>query len=254
MRKHEDRVAIITGGAGAIGFAIAQRLARGGARVATFDASGTATEAAGRLPGPRDAHLAVDVDVTDDVAVGNAVSAVVSRYGRVDILVNCAGIVLRHDGKKLSLREVEPDDWRRSIEINLTAVYLCARAALPAMCNRGWGRIVTISSQGGRTGGVFSSVDYGAAKAGVIGFSRTLAIEVGQFGITVNCVAPGRVRSPMTAHVGEQAQNEAFLGSLPVPRMAEADEIAAAVAFLCSDEAAYITGATLDVNGGGFMS
>ena len=131
--------------------------------------------------------------------------------------MNCAGIVLRTDGNKLGIRDIEPEAWRRSLDVNLTSVFLCARAVIPIMETRAWGRIVTISSQGGRTGGAFSSVDYGAAKAGVIGFSRTLAMEVGTHGITVNCVAPGRVKSPMTAHGAEQAQNETFLARLPSP-------------------------------------
>ena len=248
------RVAVITGGAGAIGSSIAQTLARDGVRIVLFDKDENARSAVEALPGGAGVHACVVVDVTEQHSVDAAVSQVMSRYSRLDILVNCAGIVLRTDGNKLGIRDIEPEAWRRSLDVNLTSVFLCARAVIPIMETRAWGRIVTISSQGGRTGGAFSSVDYGAAKAGVIGLSRTLAMEVGPHGITVNCVAPGRVKSPMTAHGAEQAQNETFLARLPIPRMADTSEIAATVAFLCSQEAGYITGATIDVNGGGFMA
>ncbi len=258
----ERRVAVVTGGAGAIGQAIAQSLATASITVALFDLSPAVGEmaadlnpAVGETAAPQGpvGHCGVEVDITEAQAVDAAVAAVTERYGRLDILVNCAGVALRPEGRKPTIAEVDADSWRRSIEVNLTSVFLCSRAVIPAMRAGGWGRIVTLSSQGGRTGGIFSSVDYGAAKAGVIGFSRTLAVEVGRYGITVNCVAPGRVRSPMTAYGSEEQANDAFLQSLPVARMAETSEVAAAVCFLCSEQAGYITGATLDVNGGGFM-
>jgi 3-oxoacyl-[acyl-carrier protein] reductase len=253
-RFHEGRVAIVVGGAGALGQAVAGALSERGAGVALVDASPTVHDAAellSRLGTGTSGHLA---DITDADSIEHAFAEVRERHGPAHMLLNCAGIAFRKDGRKVSAMDMTPEEWRRLIDVNLTGVFLSIRAALPMMRDLGWGRIVSISSQGGRTGGVFSSVDYGAAKAGVIGLSRTLAVEVGALGITVNCVAPGRVASEMTSYESERGQNAAWIESLPVRRMATPDEVAAAMVYLTSDAAAYITGATLDINGGGFMA
>lgn len=248
--RHDGRVAVVTGAANGIGRGVAQMLADGGATVALLDADPAVAQVAQEVG----AALGCEADVTDERSVAAAFGRVREQLGGVAILVNCAGVVHRRDGRKVATAELELAAWRWVLDVNLTGVFLCARAALDDMRAAGWGRIVSISSQGGRTGGVFSSVDYGASKAGVIGLSRTLAAEVGPHGITVNCVAPGRVETAMTAYASEQAQNDAYLSALPVPRMARVEEVAAAVAFLSSELAGYVTGATLDVNGGGFMA
>lgn len=247
------RVAMITGGLGDIGAAVAAELASRGARIALVDLgpSDGFDPAARGLPATTTCHRA---DVTDLVEMQAAAAAIVAAHGSIDILVNSAGIVVRRDGEKVPLAEMTAAEWERGIDVNLTGVFNSMRAAVPPMIERGWGRIVTLSSQGGRTGGQFSSVDYGAAKAGVIGLSRTLAVELGPQGITVNCIAPGRVSGEMTANPLEAEQNRGWLASLPVGRMANVAEVASAIAFLCSEEAGYITGATLDQNGGGFMA
>jgi 3-oxoacyl-[acyl-carrier protein] reductase len=252
--SHTGRVAVITGGAGGIGRAVAAELARRGARIALLDSdpdvlaiTHEATFASGTATG----HC---TNVADPDSVSRAIDEVLAAHHGADILVNCAGIVVRRNGKKIPAAEMTVAEWQRGIDVNLTGVFLCARAVLPAMKAARWGRIITLSSQGGRTGGAFSSVDYGAAKAGVIGFSRTLATEVGQFGVTVNCLAPGRVSTSMTDNPLETAQNDAWIAGLPIPRMGTPDEVAFAVAFLSTDAAGYITGTTMDINGGGFMA
>lgn len=253
-RRHEGRVAAITGGSGGIGRAIAGELCRHGARIALLDVDPGVVEVARTFDTDDDAVTGHRIDVADPDSVDCAFAGVRSAHGALHILVNCAGIVLRREGRKVSAIEMTPQEWQRTIDVNLTGVFLCSRAAVPMMREAGWGRIVSLSSQGGRTGGVFSSVDYGASKAGVIGLSRTLALEVGRYGVTVNCIAPGRVSTAMTEYESERDQNDAWLATLPVPRMATPDEIAAAVSFLTSAQAGYVTGATLDVNGGGFMA
>ncbi len=252
--SHVGRVAVITGGAGGIGRAVAAELARRGARIALLDSD------PGVLAISRDPAFASRAatghwtNVADPDSVSRAIDEVLAAHHGADILVNCAGIVVRRDGRKIPAAGMTVAEWQRGIDVNLTGVFLCARAVLPAMKAANWGRIITLSSQGGRTGGSFSSVDYGAAKAGVIGFSRTLATEVGQFGVTVNCLAPGRVSTSMTGNPLESARSDAWIAGLPIPRMGTPDEVASAVAFLSTDAAGYITGTTIDINGGGFMA
>jgi 3-oxoacyl-[acyl-carrier protein] reductase len=252
--SHAGRVAVITGGAGGIGRAVAAELARRGARIALLDSNPDVLSVTHELTlasGEATGHCA---NVADPDSVSRAIEEVLAAHHSADILVNCAGIVVRRDNRKIPAAEMTIAEWQRGIDVNLTGVFLCARAVLPAMKAANWGRIITLSSQGGRTGGVFSSVDYGAAKAGVIGFSRTLATEVGKFGVTVNCLAPGRVSTSMTGNPLESAQNDAWIAGLPIPRMGTAGEVASAVAFLSTDAAGYITGTTIDINGGGFMA
>ncbi len=252
--SHHGHVAVITGGAGGIGRAIAAELARRGAHVALLDTDPGVVEladAGGFGSGLATGHQA---DVSDPRSVASAIRAVLDQHGHADILVNCAGVVVRRGGRKIAAADLTLEEWQRGIDVNLTGVFLCSRAVLPSMISGGWGRIITLSSQGGRTGGAFSSVEYGAAKAGVIGFSRTLATEVGRYGVTVNCLAPGRVATAMTDNPHEYAQNDVWIARLPIPRMGTPEEVAVAVAFLTSDGAGYITGTTIDINGGGFMA
>jgi 3-oxoacyl-[acyl-carrier protein] reductase len=181
--------------------------------------------------------------------VAALVSDARAHFGSVDILVNNAGISPKHNGGKLSTVETPLDEWREVMRINLRGPFLLARACVPLMQERGWGRIVSISSLAGRTGSRFPSTSYAASKAGVIGLSRVLAEEVGRDGITVNCVAPGRIVTPMSNESGADVQRE-YAAKVPVGRLGLPEDIAAAVAFLASDAASNITGATLDVNGG----
>jgi 3-oxoacyl-[acyl-carrier protein] reductase len=144
------------------------------------------------------------------------------------------------------------EEWRKVLDINLTGAFLCSKACLPIMREKGWGRIINIASQAGRTRSDIAGAHYAASKAGMMGLARALAGELGMAGITVNSIAPGRIMTPMAQEAGEAA-NTAYLARIPVGRLGTPDDVAAAVAFLVSDEAGFISGITLDVNGGAFM-
>ena len=192
-------------------------------------------------------------DVTDEAAVRAAVSGIQAQHGRLDILVNNAGISPKHDGRKPLTPDISIEEWQRVFAVNLTSAFLFAREAIPVMRANGWGRIVNIASYAGQTGSRSTGLHYSSSKAGLIGLSRTLALEVGESGITVNCVAPGRVLTEMNAWANASGANQDFVAGIPIKRLATVDDIASAVSFLASEAAGYLTGATLDVNGGCFM-
>ncbi len=248
------RRALVTGAARGIGFGIARRLLQEGAQVLLVDVlDGALAEALAGLPEPLAARAAVcRADVSADAEVEAAVAAAVARFGGLEILVNNAGISPKHEGRKMPVAGMDPAEWRRVVEVNLTGAFLCCRAALPHMQKAGWGRIVNIASQAGRTRADIAGAHYAASKAGMIGLARTLAGEVGKSGITVNSIAPGRIVTPMAAEAGASF-NEAYLASIPVGRLGTVEDIAGAVAYLASEEAGFITGMALDVNGGFFM-
>ena len=235
------KCALVTGASGGIGAEIARVLHRAGATVAL---SGTrveplqalAAELAGR------AHvLPCNLSVADEVE--GLVKRSVEAMGAVDILVNNAGIT--KDGLAMRMSD---EDWASVIDVNLTATFRLCRAAIRGMMKARWGRIVNISSVVGTTGNA-GQVNYAASKAGMVGLSKSLAAEVASRGITVNAVAPGFIATAMTDKLSE-AQRAAILGVVPAGRMGEPAEIAAAVLYLASPEAGYVTGATLHVNGG----
>jgi 3-oxoacyl-[acyl-carrier protein] reductase len=194
---------------------------------------------------------AVVLDITREKAVARAIAALMKRHGRVDVLINNAGISPKHAGLKLPAERTPLAEWQRVLDINLTGAFLMSRAVIPCMRAGCWGRIVNMASQAGRTGSGMAGAHYSASKAGLIGFSRTLALEVAGEGITVNCIAPGMVESELTA-VQPAAVRRRYASRMPMRRYAKPAEIAAAAAFLASDEARFITGATIDVNGGTF--
>jgi 3-oxoacyl-[acyl-carrier protein] reductase len=170
--------------------------------------------------------------------------------GRLDILINNAGISPAHAGRSLPVEETELAEWDRVIGVNLTGTFLTCRAAIPLMKRGGWGRIVNFSSMGGRMRSLLSGAHYAATKAGVIGFTRVLAGQVGRHGITANCIAPGRIDTPQSRSFGDL---DSFLAQLPVGRTGDVADIAAAVDYLVSEAAGYVTGTVLDVNGGHYM-
>ncbi len=237
-----DRTALITGASGDIGAAIARRLHARGAHVALH---GTRLDALERLAGDLgDNRVAVTpANLADATAVESLAKQAEATLGRIDILVNNAGIT--RDGLAMRMRD---EDWHSVLDVNLTAGFRLARAALRGMMKRRWGRIIGITSIVGVTGNP-GQANYAAAKAGMIGLSKALAAEVASRGITVNCIAPGFITSAMTDGLPD-AQKEKLLAAIPVGRMGEAQEIAAAAVFLAAPEAAYITGQTLHVNGG----
>ena len=244
----KGRVAVVTGGSRGIGRAIALRLAESGADVALIYAGNQAAadETAQQVRELGVRAMAVRCDVSDAQQAAAAIKQVRAELGPIDILVNNAGIT--RDG--ISLR-MKPDDFRRVIDVNLTGAFLMAQAAMSDFVRRRSGRIINISSASGLMGNA-GQANYSAAKAGMIGLTKTLARELAGRGVTVNAVAPGFVKTEMTAAMNEAALSEG-LKSVPMGRMAEPEEIAEAVAFLASDRAAYITGTVLSVNGGLYM-
>ena len=240
-----DRVALVTGSGRGIGRAIALRLADAGAKVVVNDVgqaepSESVTEeirAMGRE------CLSVMADVSVALEVTGMVETVMSTYGRLDILVNNAGITR----DKLLLRLTEAD-WDKVLEVNLKSVFLCSRAVLRHMIKQRWGRIISISSIVGIMGNP-GQANYASAKAGVIGFTRTIAREVASRGITVNAIAPGFIDTGMTQGLGEKQRQE-LMGRIPVGYLGTPGDVAEAVAFFASEEARYITGQVLNVDGG----
>lgn len=243
----EDRVALVTGASRGIGRAILHELARRGAMVI-----GTATSergAADIADGLAAAGLkgeGVMLDVTDAAQLEAVVEGLVARHGRIDILVNNAGIT--RDNLLMRMKDAE---WSDIIETNLSSVFRLSRAVLRPMMKARFGRIISIASVVGVSGNA-GQTNYAAAKAGMIGFSKSLAQEVGSRNITVNCVAPGFIDTDMTRALPE-AQRQKLLERIPLGRLGTPEDIAHAVAFLASDAAGYITGATLHVNGGMYM-
>ncbi|MDA1307556.1 MAG: 3-oxoacyl-[acyl-carrier-protein] reductase [Acidobacteria bacterium] len=237
------RVALVTGASRGIGRAIALSLAAGGAHVVAAtrgdNAAGTvdAIRSAGGM-----AELAT-LDVTDPASVQAVVADVLERHTKVDILVNNAGVTR----DQLMLR-MKRDDWDAVIAANLTGAYTCVQAVLKSMVRARQGRIISITSVVGEAGNA-GQVNYAASKAGLIGFTKALALEVASRGITVNAVAPGLIETDMTKGMSEGAHDE-WAKKIPLQRLGTPEDIAAAVRFLASDEAAYITGHVLAVNGG----
>lgn len=235
------KTALVTGASGGIGRAIAAQLAEHGARVAI---SGTRMpvleEVASTMKG--DVHIA-PCNLSDMESVAGLIPNVEGALGQLDIFVSNAGLT-----RDQLLLRMKPEDWDTVLDVNLKAYFMLSKACLKGMMKRRSGRIIGITSVVGVTGNG-GQTNYAASKAGMIGFSKSLAQEVGSRGITVNCIAPGFIVSPMTDELPD-AQKEALLNSIPLGRLGVADDIASACTYLASDEAAYVTGQTLHVNGG----
>ena len=235
------RTALVTGASGGLGSAIARSLHAQGAAVVLSGTRGEALDALAAELGER--AYAAPADLSDAAAVDALVGQAETLAGQVDILVSNAG--LTRDGLLLRMKD---EDWGAVMRVNLEAYFRLSRAALRGMMKRRWGRIVGITSVVGVTGNP-GQANYAASKAGMIGFSKALAQEVAARNVTVNCVAPGFIASPMTDVLNE-AQRETILTRIPLGRLGEGPEVAAACVYLASDEAAYVTGQTLHVNGG----
>ena len=242
----QDRVAIVTGASRGIGRAAAMRLASAGAAVVAAARGDHADAAAAEIRAAGGRSVAVNVDVTDPRRIDAMVRTALDEYGRVDVLVNNAGIVR----DRLALR-MSPADWDAVVATNLTAAFHCARAVLRPMIRQRGGRIINVGSVVGRMGNP-GQANYAASKAGLEGFSKALAREVASRGITVNVVAPGMIDTDMTAGLSESA-HAAMLAQIPMGRLGTAEDVAGAVCFLASDEAAYVTGHVLAVTGGMYM-
>ena len=244
MKGLEGKVALVTGAGRGIGKAIAERLAAEGAKVAVADID-PATAAATAAEIGRGA-IAVTMDVTDGASVRDAVAETAKQLGPIDVLVNNAGW-----DKIEPFVKSQEETWDRVIAINLKGPIRCARAVLDSMIERRSGKIVSIGSDAGRVGSSGEAV-YSAAKAGVIGFGRTLAREVARYGINVNVVCPGPTNTPLLQETvgGNEKLMASLKQAIPLGRTGEPDDLASAVAFLASDDAGFITGQTLSVSGG----
>lgn len=188
--------------------------------------------------------MAVPVDVTDPASVEGMVAAALERFGRIDILVNNAGVL----GPTAPTEEYPPDAWRRVLSTNLDGVFYCSRTVLPHMLARGWGRIVNIASIAGKEGNPGMAA-YSASKAGVIGFTKALGKEVATRGVLVNCIAPALIDTDMAAQLPPETRDY-VVSRVPMGRLGTAEEVAALVAWLCSDECSFSTGAVYDISGG----
>jgi 3-oxoacyl-[acyl-carrier protein] reductase len=243
----DGKVALISGGARGIGRRIAATLAEAGARVVLTSRSAEAAEAAARdiRAGGNDA-AGVTLDVADHEGVESTVRGLLEDYGTIPVLVNNAGAT-----RDCLLLRMKKEEWDFVLETNLTGIYHLCRAVVPSMVRARYGRIVNITSvvaQAGNPG----QVNYAASKAGIEGFTRSLARELASRGITVNCVAPGFIDTDMTRSLGEAAR-ASLLEKIPMQRSGRSEEVAEAVRFLATPEAGYITGTTLNVNGGMYM-
>jgi 3-oxoacyl-[acyl-carrier protein] reductase len=247
MRGFEGRVSIVTGASQGIGEAIARDLAGEGAAVVLVDVQIDKLEAVarsiGETGGRAEAH---QVDVGDPAAVERVAAAVAAAHGRIDHLVNNAGIT--RDGLLMRMKE---EDWDDVVRVNLKGTFNFSRAVIRTMIAARYGRIVNIASIAGLMGNA-GQVNYAASKAGVIAFARSLAREVGARGITVNAVAPGFIETPMTAVLPE-AVRKAYLEAIPLKKFGLPKDVASAVKFLLSEDASYITGQVVSVNGGMYM-
>jgi len=241
----KDKVCLITGAARGLGESIARHFHKEGARLALWDVNG---EAAAKLAHDLDASgrsvLAQRVDVTSEAEVQAAVDQAVEHFGRIDVLVNCAGIIKHGPIDKMSLEAFES-----VIRVNLTGTFLACRAVVPVMKQQGRGKIVNMSSIAGRTARPGVGVNYAASKAGIIGLTRTLARELGPAGIYVNALAPGPILTELTKQVGPEVFATWNVGRV-VDKDGLPEDVAQAVVFLASDKSDWITGMTLDINGG----
>ena len=248
-----QRLALVTGAASGLGLATVERLTADGRAAVMVDRSDKVLAIAERLRGEgRDAegHVA---NVMDEAAITALVADVAARRGGIDILVNNAGGMPLPRGLSVALEDMPTDIWNRTLALNMTSSFVLCRLVFPAMKAKGWGRIVNISSRAGRMAVPDTGVNYAAAKAGLIGMTRIVADQGARFGITANCVAPVRIGTPGGTNATDEVMRNS-LARIPAGRLGLATEVAATIAFLVSDDAAYITGTVVDVNGGAFMT
>lgn len=247
-----SRVAVVTGGASGMGESTCHELGRRGHKVAVLDINGEAAQrVAEDLRSNGVTALGLAADVTDRAAVDDAFAKVRTELGPVHILVTSAGLV-----DFAPFLEISPQLWQRLIDVNLNGTFHCAQAAIPDMLEAQWGRIVMISSSSAQRGSP-GMAHYAASKGALISFTRSLAREYGPAGITVNNIPPSGIETPMqlqSQQDGFLPPNEQMAASIPVGHLGTGDDIAAAVGFLCSEEAGFITGQTLGVNGGSVMA
>jgi NAD(P)-dependent dehydrogenase (short-subunit alcohol dehydrogenase family) len=245
-QDYTGRVAIVTGAARGLGRAVAERLHERGASVAINVRDAERAERVAREIGER--AIAVPGDVAAPDAPDDIVRRTLARFDRIDILINNAALPLT-----TRFEAVTAEEWRRALEVNLTAPFLLIKAALPAMKAQGYGRVVNISSTAGRMVSTLGGAHYTASKTGLLGLTRAAAKELGSYGITVNAVCPGMIDTELTRESAPPEVLERLARSYPVPRLGTSLEVAELICFVASEMAGYITGASLDINGGDLM-
>ena len=256
MGKLTDKVAVLTGAAGGLGLCFVEDFLNAGATVVLTDIVQQTMEQAQEYLGDKYAgrFKIYPLDVTKVEAIRKLMQQVYQEFGRIDILVNVAGGSLF---TPKSIEDIQEEHWHKVLDVNLKGTFFCSQAVIPYMKQHNYGRIINLSSIGGRTASVVTGCPYAAAKGGVISLTRRMAAEIGKYGITVNAIAPGTILSGerminLWNELNEE-QKDDILRSIPLGRLSTAQEQATVVTFLASDEAAYITGSVIDINGGRFM-
>lgn len=242
-------VAIVSGGTGGIGSEICKRLSTEFQVIACYFKKGHHEDARAWQQKQKEAGFNIDIlyaDISNYADCEKLVSLVLERYGVIDVLINNAGITSDSTLKKMSL-----DQWQQVVDANLTSVFNMTRNVLPVMLDKGYGRIINIASINGRKG-QFGQCNYAATKAGLYGFTKSLAQEVANKGITVNTISPGYIETPMLSKMKEEILTS-IISNIPVGRLGKPEEVASAVAFFAAKESGFITGANLDINGGQYM-
>lgn len=246
------RVALITGAARGLGLAAAERFLAGGARVVVnvrrSEQAAAAATRLGESGGGGERVLVLPGDVASSETVRAMVAQALDRFGRLDVLVNNAAAAF-----STRFEQIGEEEWRRALDVNLTAAFLCIQAALPAMKVNRYGRVVNLSSTAGKSVSTLGGAHYTASKAGLLGLTRAAAKELGPHGITVNAVCPGLIDTELTREHATPEQLAVHARSFPVPRLGTAAEVAELICFLASERAGYITGAAIDINGGDLM-
>lgn len=240
------RVALVTGAFRGFGLSTAERLASRGASVAVHVRDAGRAETAARQVG--ELAFAVSGDLGNPADLRTIVDRTLDRFGRIDVLVNNAAVAL-----STRFEQITEEEWRRTFEVNVTAVFLLIRAVVPAMREQGYGRIVNLSSTAGKTVSTLGGAHYTASKAALQGLTRAAAKELGPYGITVNAICPGLFDTELTRENATPEQLAAIAQTFPIRRLGEAVEVADLICFLASEAAGYITGASLDINGGDLM-
>jgi 3-oxoacyl-[acyl-carrier protein] reductase len=243
-RYRQDSAAAVTGGARGIGFAVAERLARAGVRVALWDLDRARAESSAKELAAAGKVIAVAVDITDEAAVARALAETTEQIGKLDIFVNNAGIA----GASKTLWDYTPEEWRQVFRINVDGMYLCCRAVVPQMIERGYGRIVNVASIAGKEGNP-NAAAYSASKAAVMGLTKSLAKELATKGVIVNSVTPAAVKTEIFQQIS-QAHIDYMLSKIPMGRFGKVEEMAAMICWLASEDCSFTTGAVFDLSGG----
>ena len=239
----KDRVAIVSGGARGIGKAVSELFAEKGAKVIIWDLLDDGDQVAKDISAKGQSAEFMKISITDRDAVFSAVDTIVAKYGTVDILINNAGIT-----KDKTLLKMSDEEWDAVIDVNLKGIYYCTKAVAPIMKEKGYGRIVSASSTTGLRGN-YGQTNYAATKAGVIGMTKTWALELGRYGITANSIAPGYTKTPMTEAIPDNIKQMALM-TIPVGFVAEPEDLAIGYLFLASEEARFVSGVCLPIDGG----